>query len=144
MLDVNFIPSTLYTVWCNERWATSISPPQYKPAIPPTVGTTDNRAPWRPVRAAQDAGNKKLHHPPAIRASFSLEIEHPPYTHDCGLGPLINGQTEGFKDSIMAKHRKDRDSWGECTYNLIFHAFPLDAHTFFFLLLLLMPAEARV
>lgn len=45
-----------------------------------------------------------------------MDLGHPPYTHDYPLGPPINTETEGHTDSIMAKHRKDRDSWGECTY----------------------------
>lgn len=47
-----------------------------------------------------------------------MELGRPPYTHDCRLGSSINADTEGHTDSIMAKHRKDRDSWGECTYNI--------------------------
>lgn len=47
-----------------------------------------------------------------------MELGRPPYTHDCRLGSPINADTEGHTDSIMAKHRKDRDSWGECTYNI--------------------------
>lgn len=47
-----------------------------------------------------------------------MELGRPPYTHDRRLGSPINADTEGHTDSIMAKHRKDRDSWGECTYNI--------------------------
>lgn len=47
-----------------------------------------------------------------------MELGRPPNTHDCRLGSPINADTEGHTDSIMAKHRKDRDSWGECTYNI--------------------------
>lgn len=59
---------------------------------------------------------EKLHHPPALRAS--VELGRPPHIHDCRLGSPINEDTEGHTDSIMAKHRKERDSWGECTYNI--------------------------
>lgn len=47
-----------------------------------------------------------------------MDLGHPPYTYDYPLGSPINAETEGHTDSIMSKHRKDRDSWGECTYNI--------------------------
>lgn len=73
-------------------------------------------APWLRVEALRRAGNKKLHHRPALRGS--VDLGHPPYTYDYPLGSPINAETEGHTDSIMSKHRKDRDSWGECTYNI--------------------------
>lgn len=73
-------------------------------------------APWLRVEALRRAGNKS--------SIIVLLYEdrwifgHPPYTYDYPLRSPINAETEGHTDSIMSKHRKDRDSWGECTYNL--------------------------
>ncbi len=53
-----------------------------------------------------------------VLVELSLGILPTTDTHDYRLGSLNNGQTEGYQDGIMAKHRKDRDSWGECTYNI--------------------------
>lgn len=115
--------------------------PHYSAATFQWAGTTDNSAPCRRALTRHHAGNKS--------SIILLRCEHrfggarassqPPDTHDYRLGSLINGQTEGYKDSIMAKHRKDRDSWGECTYNIRFFMLSLTHIHFFFI-----PVEARV
>lgn len=63
------------------------------------------------------------------RSSSWGSLEHPPYTHDYGIGLPIYAK-QGYTDSIMAKQRKDRDSWGECTYNICYFT-PTLTHIFF-------------
>lgn len=81
-----------------------------------TSSYQDITAPLAACLSPASRWEEKLHHPPALRAS--VELGRPPNTHDCRLGSPINADTGVHTDSIMAKHRKDRDSWGECTYNI--------------------------
>lgn len=96
----------------HSKWGTTfISHPTSSGFFPTHIS-----APWLRVEALRRAGNKS--------SIIVLLYEdrwifgHPPYTYDYPLRSPINAETEGHTESIMSKHRKDRDSWGECTYNI--------------------------